>query len=403
MDSTESPTDPVSLENRPGIFIIGSSTVGKRTLLSRLLSVDSEDAFDSSSEVNVHGWTINNKYYTADVSVWMAHLHDEFSVENIPAFQQMTALVMVFDMNDLSSLTALQGWVSHTDIQNFEILLCIGNKVDLLPGHPAHAEYRRRLLKLEDSAVDLDSEFSEYGISETEGSSLLGGEEPSFDIRKSCLEWCTEHNIEFIEACASNSDFDKCLSVDGDLQGVDRLYGALSAHMWPGMVLKSGERISQPSFPENEEISSEDSDYEQEYEVLSPGSVDAWDETEQGWISATSINAGGSVPQNNPNTAREHDDGIKSDKEFQPTTSSTAFQDESDIAVVCNNVDSEGDGKLDEGKQLDLEDLEQLMSEIGNMRAGLRLMPDFQRREMAAKLAMKMASMFGGDSKDEEI
>lgn len=110
----------------------------------------------------------------------------------------------------LSSLTALQGWVSHTDIQNFEILVCIGNKVDLLPGHPAHAEYRRRLLKLEDSAVDLDSEFSEYGISETEGTSLLGGEEPSFDIRKTCLEWCTEHNIEFIEACASNSDFDKC-------------------------------------------------------------------------------------------------------------------------------------------------------------------------------------------------
>ncbi|PNX56884.1 hypothetical protein L195_g050111 [Trifolium pratense] len=105
MDSTESQTDPVSLENRPGIFIIGSSTVGKRTLLSRLLSVDSEDAFDSASEVNIHGWTINTKYYTADVAVWMAHLHDGFSVENLPAFQRMTALVMVFDMNDVSFFT----------------------------------------------------------------------------------------------------------------------------------------------------------------------------------------------------------------------------------------------------------------------------------------------------------
>jgi hypothetical protein len=110
----------------------------------------------------------------------------------------------------LSSLTALQGWVSHTDIQNFEILLCVGNKVDLVPDHPVHVEYRRRLLKLEDSAADLYSEFSEFGISETEGTSLLGGEEPSWDIRKSCLEWCAEHNIEFIEACASNADFDKC-------------------------------------------------------------------------------------------------------------------------------------------------------------------------------------------------
>ncbi|KAK2355369.1 ras-related protein RABA3 [Trifolium repens] len=403
MDSTESQTDPVSLENRPGIFIIGSSTVGKRTLLSRLLSVDSEDAFDSASEVNVHGWTINTKYYTADVAVWMAHLHDGFSVENLPAFQRMTALVMVFDMNDLSSLTALQGWVSHTDIQNFEILLCVGNKVDLVPDHPVHVEYRRRLLKLEDSAADLYSEFSEFGISETEGTSLLGGEEPSWDIRKSCLEWCAEHNIEFIEACASNADFDKCLSVDGDLQGVERIYGALSAHMWPGMVLKSGERISQPSFPEIEEISSEESDYEQDYEVLSAGSAD-WDETEQGWISATSLDAGeSSAPQNNLNTSCEHDNGSKSDKELQRTTSSTAFQDEDDTAVVHSIVDSEGDGKLDDSECLEIEDLEQLMSEIGNMRSGLRLMPDFQRREMAAKLAMKMASLFGGDSDDGEI
>jgi len=44
------------------------------------------------------------------------------------------------------------------------------------------------------------------------------------------------------------------LSIDGDLQGVERLYGALSAHMWPGMVLKSGDRINHPSFLEKEGI-----------------------------------------------------------------------------------------------------------------------------------------------------
>lgn len=46
------------------------------------------------------------------------------------------------------------------------------------------------------------------------------------------------------------------LSVDGDSQGVERLYGALSAHMWPGMILKSGDRISQPSLPQKEGFSS---------------------------------------------------------------------------------------------------------------------------------------------------
>ncbi|MED6204067.1 hypothetical protein PIB30_005465 [Stylosanthes scabra] len=386
-----------SLENRPAIFVIGSSNVGKRTILSRLLSVDSEDAFDSASEVNVHGWTINTKYYTADVSVWMAHLHDDFSVRNLPVFQQVAALVMVFDMNNPSSLTALQDWVSCTDIQNFDILLCIGNKVDLLPGHPVHAEYRRRLLKLEDSTIDPYSELPEYGISESEGTSLLGDEEPSWDIRRSCLEWCTEHNIEFIEACASNVDFDKCLSIDGDLQGVERLYGALSAHMWPVMVLKSGDRISQPSFPTKEEFSSEESDYEQEYEVLSAGSADPWDGTEQAWVSATSLNAGELVPQNNTNSDCEYKNEIKSDKNTPPSTSGTGSEGEGDKKVSHDIMHSE-----DEDKCLELDDLEQLMSEIGNMRAGLRLMPDFQRRDMAAKLAMKMASLFGGESDEEE-
>ncbi|ESW06114.1 hypothetical protein PHAVU_010G020700 [Phaseolus vulgaris] len=398
MDATESQTD---LQNRPGIFIIGSSNVGKRTIISRLTSVDVEDAFDSASEVNVHGWTINNKYYTADVSVWMAHLRDDFSAGNMPVFRRMTALVMVFDMNEPSSLAALREWVSHTDIQNFEILLCIGNKVDLVSGHPAHAEYRRRLLKLEDSAVDSYSE--EYGISESEGTSLLGDEAPSWDIRRSCLEWCTDHNIEFIEACASNADFDKCLSIDGDLQGVERLYGALSAHMWPGMVLKSGDRINHPSFLEKEELSSEESDYEPDYEVLSAGSADPWDESEQGWVSASSLDAGGSASQNNPSAEGPQVNGITTDKESAPTTSSAAIQDESKKDVLHNIMGSEGDEKADEGKCLDLEDLEHLMSEIGNMRAGLRLMPDFQRREMAAKLAMKMASIFGGDSDEEKI
>lgn len=42
------------------------------------------------------------------------------------------------------------------------------------------------------------------------------------------------------------------LSVDGDSQGVERLQGALSAYMWPGMVLKSGDKINEPSLPQEQ-------------------------------------------------------------------------------------------------------------------------------------------------------
>ncbi|KAI9164999.1 hypothetical protein LWI28_005837 [Acer negundo] len=91
-----------SLEDRPGVLIVGSSNVGKRTLISRLISVDFEDASesDSSSQVLVHGWIINTKYYTADVSLWIGHLHEGFSVGTLPVLDCLDALVMVFDLND---------------------------------------------------------------------------------------------------------------------------------------------------------------------------------------------------------------------------------------------------------------------------------------------------------------
>lgn len=43
----------IEFENRPAIFVLGSSNVGKRTLLSRLLSVDFEEASDSSSDFRI--------------------------------------------------------------------------------------------------------------------------------------------------------------------------------------------------------------------------------------------------------------------------------------------------------------------------------------------------------------
>jgi GTPase SAR1 family protein len=56
------------MESRPGVLVVGSSGVGKRTLLSRLLSVEFEDSSESSSQTEVHGWPLNTQSYTAVLS-----------------------------------------------------------------------------------------------------------------------------------------------------------------------------------------------------------------------------------------------------------------------------------------------------------------------------------------------
>lgn len=434
-----------SVESRPGVLLIGSPNVGKRTLLSRLLSVDIPDTDDLAGGVFCQGWTIETKYYSADISIWISHLVEDFALRTLPITEQLAAIVMVFDMNDESSFLALKSWVASIDLEKFEILLCIGNKVDLVPGHNSHANYRRFLQRRGESSSDPHPEFWDYGIDETEGFSLLGDEEPSSEIRNSCVEWCIEHNIEFIEACASNPDFDKCLSVDGDIQGVSRLHGALSAHMWPGMVMKSGERVI-PQLPvEKEDTTDDESDYEIEYEVLSGGSDDPWEYISSKELPSTSKEAGiddeqvtiiknqdrehemaddvrkvdlstskasvdASSPQSNgfsTETSKnlELDCGSETTKKPDQTSNGDMMAEQSSSEVEAQEIggNSVENVELNEDAQHGHEDLERLMCEIGSMRDSLRLMPDIQRRDMAAKLAMKMASMFGYSSDEDGI
>lgn len=152
-------------------------------------------------------------------------------------------------------------------------------------------------------------------------------------------------------------------------------------------------------FPSLTESSEDESEYELEYEVLSAGSADPWEDIDERWVSAHShADAGGSTSQVNlhvENNMVIPNKGV--DEQLRPSGSRLEPQNETDGAMVPDEpLNTEKD------KCYEFEDVEQLMSEIGNIRDNLRLMPDFQRREIAATLAMKMASMFGGDSDDEE-
>ena len=87
-----------------------------------------------------------------------------------------------------SSFLALRNWVESIDIQRFEVLLCIGNKADLVPGHAAHVEYRRRMQRIGESSADPHPEYFDFGINESEGCGLLSEEEPRIEIRDSTSE-----------------------------------------------------------------------------------------------------------------------------------------------------------------------------------------------------------------------
>eukprot|EP00252_Welwitschia_mirabilis_P002522 TRINITY_DN12488_c0_g1_i1.p1 TRINITY_DN12488_c0_g1~~TRINITY_DN12488_c0_g1_i1.p1 ORF type:complete len:420 (-),score=104.86 TRINITY_DN12488_c0_g1_i1:63-1322(-) len=396
--------------SRPSIFIVGSTDAGKRSIFSRLTSSEAEDISISMSGISCHGWTIDTKYYTANVCIWLAHLSEKTAENARSLTEQCDALVMVFDLNNLSSFEILKEWSSGVDLQKFEIVLCVGNKADLVPGHFAHAEYRRLVQKGGESSSDPHPEFWDYGIDRQEGCSLLNEDEDVSELQNACIDWCRQNNIEYVEACAVNDTFDKCLSVNGDSQGIHRIWEALAAHMWPGMVMKSPGKLPNSSTSEGKEDFSEDeSNYEIEYELLSNGSADFDDS----WVSVDSSVRCSIAPEQRDNTefhensnkpsnseVKSHDVPIGS-IEVKGSTSQTGSVSEAENKSATTSVASTmTNADVTSQKEVSMNDLEQLMHEMAYMRENLRLMPDSHRREIAGKLAMKMAYIFAdeGDS-----
>lgn len=153
-------------------------------------------------------------------------------------------------------------------------------------------------------------------------------------------------------------------------------------------------------------MSEDESDYEFDYEILPAGSAEQWDDVDTQWVSASHVNMASNTEElpagcHHISKSSQENSTRCGTEEMQPSTSVTMLQEETnEYDVTCLEPDQEM--RQDERSPFDFEDLDKLMSEIGNVRDNLRLMPDFRRRDMAAKLALKMAAMFGGESDNEE-
>ena len=88
----------------------------------------------------------------------------------------------------------------------------------------------------------------------------------------------------------------------------------------------------------------------------------------------------------------EHSDGLAGSETLASLPSSLVF--------VNGPVEEAQEFRND--KEHGAQDLEQLMHEMASMRENMRTMSDVQRREMAAQLAMRMATMFNGDEEEDE-
>ncbi|CAI5534803.1 unnamed protein product, partial [Closterium sp. Naga37s-1] len=240
------------------------------------------------------------------------------------------------------------------------------------------------------------------------------------------------------------------LGTDGEMQGIERIRTALGAHMWPGLTLKAqwgargapmqglsqlmglaGSHAShvhedQPDSPHSSSASdhstdSDDSDpasldpthfpYHRLDDAPDPaiphsppahpslasapcansagdGSVPAGDApsapaADAVWDGAVAgVGAGGDGKEEE---RKEKEEGNEADEDFGPDKH--------------EGVHPFGHGDADEARA-DMDGMERLFLQVASVRSSLQNAPDAVRRDTAARLAMQIAQMMGGDDDD---
>ncbi|CAI6004574.1 unnamed protein product [Closterium sp. NIES-64] len=247
------------------------------------------------------------------------------------------------------------------------------------------------------------------------------------------------------------------LGTDGEMQGIQRIRTALGAHMWPGLALKApggargapmqglsqlmglaGSHAShthegQPDSPHSSSASEESTDSDSDSDPASldpthfpyhrlddapdpalPHSPPAHPSLVSAPCAASSA-SNGSVPAGEVGSAagagvsgetagvageatgkdeerKEKEEGSEADEDFGPDRTDSDTRE----GVHLHPFDH---GDADEARA-DMDGMERLFLQVASVRSSLQNAPDAVRRDTAARLAMQIAQMLGGDDDD---
>jgi hypothetical protein len=195
-------------------LVVGVPDVGKFTLI-RALQLSPEPKAPCTADYTLR---LDTKYYTADVAVRALSMQQQDTQQQLhaDAWEQLQALVLVFDASDEGSFSSVRSWADTRDTDSIEVKLLVANKVDTLQQQSPTA-----------SSTDAAAACRTQWLQES-------------------MSWCVDEGFEYVEAAAGKPAVDAALQLDGEQQGVARVRAALEAHMWPGLVQKDWQPRSMP-------------------------------------------------------------------------------------------------------------------------------------------------------------
>lgn len=182
-------------------------------------------------------------------------------------------------------------------------------------------------------------------------------------------KWAADASFEHVDVHSGDSKADAALSHEGEQQGFHRVREALSAHMWPGLRLKSRSGVATNTRAAGTEA-----------DLAAASSLDssASDSPTAAEFSAFRAPA----PESNGHPQPDDKESAEG-PEYQPLAASAAEHDEQS---------PEDNGRF-----------ERLMQQLAGQRARLQSMSDEERRTGAAAAAEQMLQMFGLDDGSDSL
>lgn len=190
---------------------------------------------------------------------------------------------------------------------------------------------------------------------------LLLGQAGPLDIARShwlarVQDWCIANHFEFLPACALDPAVDGALaSDDSDAQGMKRALEALQAYMWPGLTMKQQSAAA------------------------------AAERLQRVEAAAAEAGAGGA---------------LEAGQGGAPSAAANGAAASEGAAAAAARLLQQGATEGSLGAEADVDALDKLFADLVGMRDRMAGMPDEQRREAAAAMALKLAGAFGLEEED---
>eukprot|EP01116_Phalansterium_solitarium_P020062 TRINITY_DN5810_c0_g1_i1.p1 TRINITY_DN5810_c0_g1~~TRINITY_DN5810_c0_g1_i1.p1 ORF type:complete len:346 (+),score=60.84 TRINITY_DN5810_c0_g1_i1:61-1098(+) len=341
------------MTTRNKIVVAGHSPEVRNEILQGLVGSHPGCNSSLSADIRVFPSKLDTKYYSADVEYWNINVELLDSSADASVGEVADALVLVFDVFQESSFQKIQRWLPFVERHSPSVLLCVGS-FESESNPDAHRDY-----------------FTS-------------------DSYASHTDWCLDNGLEFVamvETPGNDADSDEASSAFKERFGLERITEALHSHMWPGMVFKTDLRPRQAprSIPR---ASDSNADADHENGVSEPSVSDAAPGPAASTPEASAFGelARRALLQSLP----------KKDDELQ-------LADEPDHATLADERLSFEDLSRKFMRGLgDPDSLEETMAQLSALRLKAQSMPDSERRELAAQLALAFCADLGDEFDDDD-